>query len=77
VDKKESPEERIDRINKTLEDLLSGTSKMEVTETSVEYLAQFGLTFAEAKNWLKNEPRFPSDVSYHEPRNRRKVTRTL
>jgi hypothetical protein len=45
-------------------------------ETTLEKLAEFGLTCEEGKAWLKHEPSFPSDVSYHGGRNRRKVTRT-
>ena len=45
-------------------------------KTSPEQLAKFGLTLGEAESWLKDEPDFSSDASYHEPQNRRKVTRT-
>ncbi len=45
-------------------------------KTTPEQLAKFGLTFNEAKTWLEDEPNFSYDASYHEPQNRRKVTRT-
>jgi hypothetical protein len=46
-------------------------------KTTPEQLAKFGLTHDEAEAWIKDEPEFSSDVSYHEQQNRRKVTRTV
>jgi hypothetical protein len=48
-----------------------------VEETTPEQLVQrFRLTLDEAKEWLENEPKYPSDVSYHDASNRRQVNRT-
>jgi hypothetical protein len=69
-------EKRLDTINKALEDSLSRACKNEVSACTPKELAKFGLTIDEAKAWLEKEPSFPSDASYHEPRNRRKVNRT-
>jgi len=45
---------------------------------NLDILTNFGLTIREAKDWLKREPSFaPSDGSYHDASNRRKVTRTF
>ena len=52
------------------------TPEQSIEKTTSEQLTKFGLTTNEAKAWLNNEPNFSSDVSYHEPQNRRKVTRT-
>ena len=51
---------------------------IKVPETTPKELSvKFGLTLKEAKAWLKNDPDFSSDVSYHEPQNRREVNGTL
>lgn len=45
---------------------------------NLDTLVAFGLTIDEAKYWLEHEPNFmPSDDSYHDSSNRRKVTRTI
>lgn len=67
--------ERLDAINKKLDEMLNDVC-CEISVSVPKDLAVFGLTLNEAKSWLKNEPNFSSDVSYHEPRNRRKVNRT-
>lgn len=52
-------------------------SEYHIDETTPQQLMKsVGLTEKEAKAWLKKEPNFSSDASYHEPKNRRKVTRT-
>ena len=53
------------------------TQEESIEKTTPEQLTQFGLTLGEAESWLRDEPNFSSDVSYHEHRNRRKVTRTV
>jgi hypothetical protein len=69
-------DDRLHNLRKRFERLASGD--LQDAETTAEDLIHnFGLSPSEAKAWLKKEPNFPSDASYHEPRNRRKVTRAL
>jgi hypothetical protein len=55
---------------------LAGLPKKGSILEAIEQLTRFGLTINEARIWLRHEPNFSSDASYHEPRNRRKVNRT-
>lgn len=71
-------EEKLKKLNAEFSALL-GDSQLKTEDNEnrdFEKLIRCGLTKNEAKAWLKHEPNFSSDVSYHEPRNRRKVTRT-
>jgi hypothetical protein len=71
--------DELHRLSEEFRKLLGKPDDSSITEkTTVEQLVQcYGLTTKEAKEWLKKEPDFvPSDDSYHEPSNRRKVTRT-
>lgn len=81
MQKKETIDERLTRLNKYWDEVLTNAgidaNLSQIDETAPQQLVNlFGLTTKEAKAWLKNEPKFSSDVSYHEPQNRRKVTRT-
>jgi hypothetical protein len=77
--KKLSSDERLKRLNADLDKMLSVAGIVREYENieDKEYakLTLFGLTKKEAKAWLKREPNFSSDASYHEPQNRRRVTR--
>lgn len=73
---KENLKERIERINRELDDMLKDDRLPFPQRTSSEELMlKFGLSVTQAKAWLKKEPNFSSDVGYHEPKNRRKVNR--
>jgi hypothetical protein len=77
MDKKDTIEKRIDKLNKEFGELLDGIPEgQKQPKTLPQNLSAFGLTLDEAQAWLEQEPNFLSDVSYHEPQNRRKVTRT-
>lgn len=73
--KKETIEDRLDRISKEFDTFCNQESKSEARD-NLNSLMHLGLTKKEAKSWLKHEPNFPSDASYHEPQNGREVTRT-
>jgi hypothetical protein len=76
---KETPIDRIERINREFDALLNHRDFPEkTTEQSIpKHLLKFGLTLNEAKSWLKKEPNYkPADESLHEPPNRRRVDRT-
>ena len=73
-----SIDERIRKLNDEVRQFL-GVPKTLTNEekTTPEKLSKmFSLTPHQAKAWLRKEPDFSSDASYHEPQNRRKVTRT-
>jgi hypothetical protein len=74
-----SIDDRLHRLNEEFHKLLGNFTKEYCSEktTPEQLIRQFGLTMREAEAWLKNEPNFiPSDDSYHDDPNRRKVTRT-
>jgi hypothetical protein len=79
MERKETPEERIDRLNKEFDKLLVGnTSEHTLPETTPQNLSVFGLTFDEAKAWLKREPRYPTDRrKFTENQDRRGLDRTV
>lgn len=79
MERKETSRERIERINKEFDALLNhkSISEKSIEPSSPKELLKFGLNLSEAKAWLKREPDYLSDGSYHEPRNRRKVNRTI
>ena len=61
TERKETPEERIDRLNKTLDEFLC-KAKPPITICNNSILARFGLTNEEAKAGLKRESNFnPAD----------------
>lgn len=69
--------DELHRLNEEFRKLLGETDDtFSLEKTTPVQLTKFGLTLAEAESWIKDEPNFSSDASYHEPRNRRKVTRT-
>jgi hypothetical protein len=76
-------DERLKRLLRDFDDLLTNTRLLKkspnIKQTTPDDLVRFfGLTPNEAEEWLDSEPSFnPSDDSYHEPSNRRKVTKTL
>jgi len=73
-----SLDERLRQIKERLEKLVMNDILVEKhLETTPDELTAFGISLSQAKAWLKREPNFPSDVSYHEPQNRRRVNRTL
>jgi hypothetical protein len=70
--------DELHRLNEEFSKLL-GKSHSHATEktTPQQLVHRFGLTSDEAKALLRHELAFvPSDVSYHESSNRRRVTRT-
>ena len=71
-----SIDERLSRLKEQLDKLLNSDSLVEPDEaTSPEHIADvFGLSHSQAKAWLKKEPNYSSDVSYHEPRKDDKLT---
>jgi hypothetical protein len=79
--KKEVIDDRIDRLNKHWDDVLThaGLDKelVEIHETIPEELMKIGLTIKEAKAWLKKEPQYTTDAFSHEPKNRRRLHRIL
>ncbi len=78
--RKETIKERLAKLNREL-DFSLGKRIENGNERPVDNLRRLidmGLTSDEAEAWLEQERNFvPSDDSYHEPSNRRKVTRTL
>ncbi len=72
-----------ERLAKILEEFDRMLGKPVKDEDTLSKLVHLGLTLNEAKEWLEKEPNYgkfvlnSSDDSYHEPSNRRKVTRTL
>lgn len=72
-------DEKLHKLAEEFHRFVNGESTItEEIDTIPEKIAsKFGLSLSQAKAWLKNEPNFSSDVSYHESRNRRKVTRPL
>jgi len=80
--KKETIDERLTRLNKEFDELLANAgidnNEFQIDETTPQQLINFfGLTAKEARAWLKQEPRFPTDISLHEPKNRHRLDRTL
>ncbi len=74
MERKETLEERIDRINKALEDLLNGITK-EPAENAIQELSYFGLTFEEATAWLEHEPNYvPTDDFLQRDKNAKDFT---
>jgi hypothetical protein len=70
-----------DTIDEKLTRLLTDFDRMlnnhKADQTVLKRLVRLGLTPTEAKAWLRQEPNFmSSDDGYHEPQNRRRVTRT-
>jgi hypothetical protein len=70
--------DELHRLSKEFSKLLDNSNAL-IERTAPEHLmTHFGLTQRQAKCWLEKEPDFsPSDGSYHEPSNRRRVNRTL
>jgi hypothetical protein len=69
--------DELHRLSEEFKKLLAEPDDMySLGKTTPEQLTKFGLTLNEAESWIKHEPNFLSDASYHEPENRRKVTRT-
>jgi hypothetical protein len=67
-----------EKLSKLLKDLDRMLNSSGIDQNMLNRLVRFGLTPSEAKAWLEREPSFTlSDVSYHEPSNRRRVTRTF
>lgn len=81
VVKKENIDERLTRINNYWTNVLAkaGIDNDEQLEKTIPQalIENLGLTYKEAVAWLRKEPNYLSDVGYHEPRNRRRVNRTL
>jgi hypothetical protein len=76
----DSIDERLNKLIRDFDELLGKRQKtvFENDINNLDRLIDLGLTTDEAKYWLEQEPNFmPSDDSYHEPSNRRKVTRTV
>jgi hypothetical protein len=75
----DSVSDRSRKLGEEFERFVNGDSEIkEDAKTTLEDLVHnFGLSLSQATAWLKKEPNFSSDVSYHEPKNRRKVNRTL
>jgi hypothetical protein len=73
-----SIDDKLKKIKERLEKLVNDDfSKEDSVKTNPEEItSEFGLSLSQAKAWLKKEPDFPSDVSYHEPQNRRRVNGT-
>lgn len=75
-------DERLKRLLNDFDDLLIKVQSIQkypdIRQTTQNDLVRFfGLTQDEAEGWLKSEPDFiPSDDSYHDSSNRRKVNRT-
>jgi hypothetical protein len=63
VVKKESVDERLTRLNKYWDTVLSDSGiadeQTQTDETTPQDLIKLGLTPKEAKAWLKNEPNYP------------------
>jgi hypothetical protein len=72
---KETTEDRLKRINNEFDKMLNRTTEVAVEDT-LQILTKFGLSNKQAQAWLRKEPNFSSDASYHDRRNRRKVNRT-
>lgn len=74
----DSIDDKLQRLKEEFDKLLGVSSNIHHIETTTpKQLTQYGLTLDEARDWLEREPNFiPSDDSYHELSNRRKVTRT-
>lgn len=75
MERKKTPEERIDRLNEVLDSMLH-KDEISKGKRNNAILIHFGLTDEEAKAWLKREPNFPADEISHEPPNRRRLHRT-
>jgi hypothetical protein len=73
-----SIEDRLRKIKENLDIMLNQTEdNVESEITRPEEIANhFGLSLTQAKAWLKREPNYLSDDSYHGHQNRRKVNRT-
>jgi hypothetical protein len=77
--KKETPLERIDRINKEFDAMLSSGSVEEKKVSIPNDLLRFGLTHREAKSWLKKEPNYSNrkvTTHYEEDENNQRGNRT-
>ena len=77
--KRETVDERLRRINKEFDELLSNTgisdNKVSAKTSTLEQLVRFGLTPDEAKDWLSNEPNY-NRRNFTGKQNRRRLDRT-
>ena len=75
----EDPYEKLHRLAEEFHRYVSGeNSDSENKENILKNLtSKFGLSKSQAKAWLKKEPNFTTDEFLHEPRNRRRVDRTI
>ena len=68
-------EDKLRKLNREFDELLGITQPLPTDNRldNIDRLILFGLTTDEAKAWLKKEPSFPSDASYHEPKSINKL----